>query len=79
MNLRYGGTILETTRSRGLETNASNIFRVSSYFLSFVFGFVQGEQNVCHKLVCLRDPLPLDVWSQHQEYGGGVNSWQHQQ
>ena len=81
MNLRYGGNILETTRRLGIGNKCfSIIFRVSSYlFLSFVFGFVQGEQNVRHKLVCRRDPLPLDVWSERQEYGGGVNSWQHQQ
>ena len=85
MNLRYGGNILETTRRRDWKQMPPLYFpcfliHLPTYFLSFVFGFVQGEQNnVRHKVVCLRDPLPADVWSQRQEYGEGVNSWQHQQ
>ena len=83
MNLRYGGNILETTRRRDWKQMPPlfSVFpHLQTYFLSFVFGFVQGEQNnVCHKVVCFRDPLPPDVWSRRQEYGEGVNSWQHPQ
>ena len=46
-----------------------------TFILSFVNDFVQGEPNVGHKAVC-RLPPPLDVWSGHQEYGGG-DSRQH--
>ena len=85
MNLRYGGNILETTRRRRRDWKqmppSFSVFpHLQTYFLSFVFGFVQGEQNNDrYKVVCFRDPLPPDVWSQRQEYGEGVNSWQHPQ